>query len=261
MELELDHFLHKHTLLFEDMEDHDSVTCAGCKKQVLGPSYRCFSCGFCLHESCTNFPFRIYHFTHPCPLILIISVHRTCDVCGKTCKGFFYHCGRCTWGVHYSCTLKELPNTITSPEAQEQIESPLHRHPLSTVEKMSEDNGVLCEVCGELCFGPIYYECSVCSFYVHKSCVEIPKQLYSFYHKCRFFLTLLICRSYECGACTELALVCPMPVSGAASNCTLNVPCGFQILGDAMCVSVIVPVASSFVATGATSTVVLNAFI
>ncbi|KAJ8774317.1 hypothetical protein K2173_011189 [Erythroxylum novogranatense] len=225
----LDHFLHKHELLFADMEDHDSVTCAGCKKQVLGRYYACFDCKFSLHESCTNIPMEIYHFTHSCPLILIISNTRTCEACGEPCRGFLYDCGRCSWGVHYSCTLKQLPNTITNPEAQEQIESPLHRHPLSTVEKMREDNGVLCEVCGELCFGPTYYECSVCSF-MYTSRVEIPKQLYSFYHKCRYFLALLICRSYECGACTRAGF----GVSYACISCgfRLHLKCALRLPGN-----------------------------
>ncbi|XVF10884.1 hypothetical protein REPUB_Repub07fG0221800 [Reevesia pubescens] len=77
--MNIDHFLHKHTLSFiQDI--NEAVFCDGCEKTISGPCYGCNYCVFYLHYDCARLPQQIEHFFHPCPLVLKLYSY-TCNAC------------------------------------------------------------------------------------------------------------------------------------------------------------------------------------
>ena len=80
-----------------------------------------------------------------------------------------------------------------------------HEHPLTLIE--SENNisrqgtKMKCKACQKFCSVPLY-ACTQCSFYLHKSCAELPTKFQNPFHLHEPLMLLFdVNRSFPCGAC------------------------------------------------------------
>uniref|UniRef100_A0A5B6ZCU8 DC1 domain-containing protein n=1 Tax=Davidia involucrata TaxID=16924 RepID=A0A5B6ZCU8_DAVIN len=71
-----------------------------------------------------------------------------------------------------------------------------HRHPLQPCEVPKEDE-ITCAICEAALCGPAY-GCTTCSFFIHKSCFDIPREIQHKAHP-QHPLTLLSSPSYKSG--------------------------------------------------------------
>ena len=218
-----EHFSHHHKqhplLLFENMPAN-RIYCRVCGIYCSDPTYGCFQCRFFLHPSCSDrhLPQEIKHFFHPCPLTLFAvdpayTYYHDCKACHKCSweKCFYYGCSRCHFVMHIECAL--LPSTQSKSD-QEQILHFLHGHPLSLISNINADeyHNCACHVCGKgTCTDdPVTYACGCAkadyckNFYLHKSCFELPQQIFHPFHQIPNHPLILRRSSYRrCNACTK----------------------------------------------------------
>ncbi|KAI9157394.1 hypothetical protein LWI28_021869 [Acer negundo] len=93
--------------------------CDGCKETGVGESYRCEECNFDLHKYCMFNKQNTHHdfygsctfkfFDHP-PRTPSNKCGRYCNSCGKTVKGFVYHCKDKDLDLHPCC--RNLPGKL-----------------------------------------------------------------------------------------------------------------------------------------------------
>ncbi|XVE85804.1 hypothetical protein DITRI_Ditri17bG0120800 [Diplodiscus trichospermus] len=81
-----------------------------------------------------------------------------------------------------------------------QIQHFLHRHPLVLVEENEEEinDEVKCSGCLDRLSDP-FYRCIVCTFYLHKSCAELPGEIQNSFHPCPLVLEDV---RFACNACS-----------------------------------------------------------
>ncbi|XWS49698.1 hypothetical protein CRYUN_Cryun12cG0025500 [Craigia yunnanensis] len=216
--MNIEHFLHKHTLSFIQ-EGNEQIFCEGCEKIISGPCYGCGHCYFFLHYECARLPKQIEHFFHPCPLVLKLYSY-TCNACFMQGSGFSYRCVICHFNMHVECVLQPQ---ISSENDQGLIQHFTHWHPLTLLnKKLEEDRKVFCAICEKLC-SDSDYGCLLCNFFLHNSCMTtIPRKINHFFHLCP--LILLTYPSYVCGGCEQSR-------SGLTYSCgkcrfKLDVKCG-----------------------------------
>ncbi|KAE8077469.1 hypothetical protein FH972_016030 [Carpinus fangiana] len=213
-----EHFSHYHKhplLLFENMPAN-RIYCRVCGTKCSDPTYGCFQCRFFLHQSCSerHLPQEIKHFFHPCPLTLYTvpaNSSYNCRACHhNSSKGAFcYGCSRCNFEMDVDCTLL-LPTT-------QQILHFLHGHPLSPISNINADDeyhNCACYVCGKGCTDdPVTYACGCAKnnyyeyckdFYLHKSCAELPQQIFHPFHQIPNHPLILRQSGYlQCHACRK----------------------------------------------------------
>uniref|UniRef100_A0A2N9EZ45 Zinc finger PHD-type domain-containing protein n=1 Tax=Fagus sylvatica TaxID=28930 RepID=A0A2N9EZ45_FAGSY len=216
--MEIKHFDHDHLLSLSNIKRDDQIQCNACFKDCVGETYICSrkSCDYSLHESCAKLPRKvqsplaksqIQHFFHPHPLTLQ-SGHTTCKACYKH-FAWYYSCEQCYFDMDIDCTL--LPNTIniksdTSHEF-EQIHHFLHGHPLMSLKDDQKEVDCYCYVCGKSCTAPTpTYVCGKSScdhIYFHKSCLELPQQIYHPFHPYHPLTLLEQSDERKCNACRK----------------------------------------------------------
>ncbi|CAL5432556.1 unnamed protein product [Camellia sinensis] len=122
--MEIQHFSHNHPLNLVDQVEVFGP-CQGCDQIVLTrntPSYKClkFGCWFHIHKPCAELPQQLSHPFHPQhPLTLLphppsnCSEFR-CQACGKTRRGFTFHCSTCQFNLDINCANPKLTNRLAS---------------------------------------------------------------------------------------------------------------------------------------------------
>ncbi|XP_059455593.1 uncharacterized protein LOC132185818 [Corylus avellana] len=191
---------HAHPLTL--MRRSVSFTCDACGKQGKGMFYSCAVCPFLVHLECTSFPLTVKHIRHPHPLNLITNpLHKSdqpvCELCVESVDTNYmvYYCSTCDYVNHLHCAAnKELWGETFVPGCRDEsidsistyvvlksilgepveIKHFCHDHDLKLIDKKFEN----CEKC-DACIWPIstpIYNCTECKFFLHKSCVELPKR-------------------------------------------------------------------------------------
>lgn len=80
-----------------------------------------------------------------------------------------------------------------------------HEHPLSLIQseekiRRKDRKNIRCKGCEELCTFPLY-ACAECSFYLHKSCAELPEEFQNPFHSHPLTLVFDVDISFACQAC------------------------------------------------------------
>ena len=184
-------------------------TCNFCGKEGEGLPYSCNPCGFWIHRSCASLPRRVKVIRHNHALNLVHSLQVQfdfpfCRLCVQNVDIDYglYHCSRCDFIAHVNCAMDErYREDVTLLEEDEDLE--LNQHDYSTIYKVKKTNvgedGIeiateiehfghqhdlqltyevlnnqKCNGCVRAIFPP-FYCCAGCNFFLHKSCVELPK--------------------------------------------------------------------------------------
>jgi len=225
---------HAHPLAL--MRRSVSFTCDACGKEGKGMFYSCALCGFWVHLECASIPLTVKHIRHTHPLNLITnslevhqSDHRLCQLCVKIVDidYMFYYCSTCHYVNHLQCaTNKLLLDETLAPEfedtelgppyvflksivGEDKIEKAVeikhfsHEHDLELMDEQPENK----EKC-DACVSPIslpFYSCAQCRFFLHKSCVELPRKISHPLHRHTLILLpeapYFISRNFTCDAC------------------------------------------------------------
>ncbi|KAJ4767349.1 Cysteine/Histidine-rich C1 domain family protein [Rhynchospora pubera] len=105
------HFTHpEHQLLLTHKSS--KFWCDLCKISGTGLRYRCETCDFDLHESCTTYPEILSFYAHPWHKLALADHSAStvgsaicCDLCREPVKGFYYKCTPCGFYLHPHCSL------------------------------------------------------------------------------------------------------------------------------------------------------------
>ncbi|KAH7316228.1 hypothetical protein KP509_21G084100 [Ceratopteris richardii] len=133
------HISHPHILALSDPEEVPrSSECSACKEPRRGMVYRCTSCNFDLHVSCSRLPVNPVHELHPDhPLTLLwhdegdtLHSHYACDACGHVIQGWALGCSLCGFHLHgASCgqIMHVLPHSSSHfKHAEHKVHQRLH---------------------------------------------------------------------------------------------------------------------------------------
>ncbi|XP_057506732.1 uncharacterized protein LOC130789951 [Actinidia eriantha] len=183
-ESELDHFSHKHPLIFfnvpgdDDLchvngqyrldEENKDKICSGCDRTISASFYGCRPCDFFLHKWCAKLPDKLKHRLHPHPLMLRKKIYEPggkifCKSCLDDCKGFRFQCVKRKCQVDYCLDVKcaSLPSSIVHE---------IHEHPLLLKKDCQTEGCAACDQCSSIAsFG-----CATCSFSLHSLCAFLP---------------------------------------------------------------------------------------
>lgn len=156
------HFSHpEHELLLACRPTN--FLCDLCRKFGTGLRYRCDTCDFDLHESCTTYPQTLSFFAHPWHTIALVghsaasTVYPSicCDLCCEPVNGFYYKCIPCGFNLHPHCSLSpKLVCTRFHPD-----------HLLMLVPTTGS-----CSACKQN-LTVWTYRCGMCSVNLHYKCV------------------------------------------------------------------------------------------
>uniref|UniRef100_A0A2N9GYT9 DC1 domain-containing protein n=1 Tax=Fagus sylvatica TaxID=28930 RepID=A0A2N9GYT9_FAGSY len=204
-----------------------TFTCDICGKEGKGVPHSCGPCSFWTHRGCATFPRRVKVVSHKHPLHLTHSSHevdqsdsRICPLCVQKVDTHYglYYCSTCDFVTHLDCAMDERNNEEfgafkdssaykvkkakvgkDGTEIATEIEHFSHEHDL----KLSDDevqNNEICDGCVRAILPP-FYRCVECSFFLHKSCAELPFKKRHPLHK--HPLTLLTKKSGLCDGCKQ----------------------------------------------------------
>ncbi|KAK2639978.1 hypothetical protein Ddye_027773 [Dipteronia dyeriana] len=115
-EIHADH-QHQHQLVLKSYKK--PYICDGCKEPGIGSRYRCEECDYDLHKLCIFYKSTTSHnfFLNSTFKFLLRPLgDRFCDGCGKTVRGFLYHCEEKGWDLHPCCM--NLPNKLKVDDVQ-----------------------------------------------------------------------------------------------------------------------------------------------
>ncbi|KAL7154433.1 hypothetical protein ABFS83_03G002400 [Erythranthe nasuta] len=167
-EYEITHYTHSNHPLTQ-LNLSQLFTCDGCKEYGAGTRFSCQHCDFQLHDFCAAAPPLLNnHPLHGQHQLVFHSKPKsggmswpTCDVCGKSTKGFTFRCRACNFQMHPCCAM-----------LSSEVNFPAHPHPLRVLPPL---NGAPMD-CGECkkrrSKGRIY-RCTVCSdYHLHALCAK-----------------------------------------------------------------------------------------
>ncbi|KAF7849705.1 hypothetical protein BT93_L0367 [Corymbia citriodora subsp. variegata] len=226
----IEHFSHPHWLTKCVIKAYDEeVKCFACMKRCLNQFYSCNQCQFFLHEECANLhtelPAHPLHPVHPLTLAptayYIGSVY--CHACDKRCFGFTFRCEQCDFDLDIDCALKSI-----NPSVKDQFQHFSHDHTLVLEQVIAQEKEAWCQACNKRCSSNTY-TCSLCKFFLHKSCAELKRELRHWQHK-EHNLELCTSSVYEGRAWCNL---CGRSVCGFVYHCEicrfdLDVECSLQ---------------------------------
>ena len=175
-----------------------SFTCDFCGKKGEDMPCVCALCGIWFHHKCASLPHMVKHMRHKHPLNLTKSLktdqseRRLCQLCVKKLDTNYgiYYCSSCDYVAHLDCATDEAGRDIifkgeskdeeliesTSRVGKDKIQIPIevkhfsHEHDLKLTDEL--ENYEICDGCIQPIFHP-FYKCAQCSFFLHKSCVEL----------------------------------------------------------------------------------------
>ncbi|KAB2026326.1 hypothetical protein ES319_D06G211300v1 [Gossypium barbadense] len=192
--------------IVEDKSRHQHpFICDACGTQGNYISYTCLTCNLMVHKDCTSLP-RIIKFSRHDHCIfhkyfLEDLTRRCCNICFNEVKldRGSYSCRKpgCNYIVHVKCVLEHrrlyevieeekqceelsmqssIIRVIEVNEAGEaaKIAHLSHQHCLVLADKMEEEIDRKCDGC-ILPISNIFYYCSKCPFFFHKTCAELPR--------------------------------------------------------------------------------------
>uniref|UniRef100_A0A2N9HMM1 Zinc finger PHD-type domain-containing protein n=1 Tax=Fagus sylvatica TaxID=28930 RepID=A0A2N9HMM1_FAGSY len=208
-------------------------TCDLCGKEGNDAPHLCALCNFWTHKSCASCLRRVKVIRHKHPLDLIhsLEVHqsdsRFCQICVRKVDTDYglYYCSECDFVAHLDCAMdKENREELKDEDSTEQsvdsaafevkkqnmgkdgveiateIKHFSHEHDLKLSDEVQ--NNKICDGCVRAIHPP-FYSCGKCSFFLHKSCVELPKRKRHPLHQHSLTLTL-VTKSYEiCRGCRQ----------------------------------------------------------
>ncbi|KAK5826568.1 uncharacterized protein LOC108485837 [Gossypium arboreum] len=187
-----------------------SFICDACDTEGNYISYICLKCYIVVHKKCISLP-RVIKFSRHDHCIFHKYFLETQELTKQDCKICFkkvkldrgsYSCGKpgCNYVVHVNCVLEneKLYEVIEDEKQYEElyeksiqssairvievneageatkIEHFSHQHRLVLADKMEEEIDRKCDGC-MLSISTIFYYCSECPFFLHKTCAELPK--------------------------------------------------------------------------------------
>ncbi|TYG77945.1 hypothetical protein ES288_D02G016600v1 [Gossypium darwinii] len=222
---------HPFTLLLRG----SSFICDACGTEGSYASYICCTCNIMVHKKCTSLPRIIKSKWHDHRLFhkyfLRIEDFRVldCIICHdevNTEHGSYY-CSKCTVIFHVKCVMKDKDSyEIVENEDKESpdesvssitkvlerndageatvIEHFKHNHYLILSDRVGEYDDKCCGGCLLPIVASFYY-CTLCDFFLHKVCVELPKVKHVWHHRCRPPLVLISNEVFECVQCLWLS--------------------------------------------------------
>ncbi|KAL9462207.1 hypothetical protein AB3S75_000248 [Citrus x aurantiifolia] len=176
------------------------VVCYLCKEQL------CDECDFDLHLECVSLKAAIEYQGHQHPLILVqnMSYSFPCEACGCEMQGaFLLRCVECGLYFHVQCGSPPPPtSTEVQDNEREKIKHSSHKHLLFLIENKRNDK-IICVACEKnIQANHPAYGCHHCEFYLHKSCVELPREIQHPFHRHPLSLPSPYPEKYqECDAC------------------------------------------------------------
>ncbi|KAL9462167.1 hypothetical protein AB3S75_000215 [Citrus x aurantiifolia] len=200
---------HQHLLILIENYSNKS-RCEACGFDIQGVFYaRCVRCNLDFHVQCGSHPLPIWvlHKDHKHPLIhnngtlaKDDSELHFCNVCGKerNSEDPFYCCVECEYFAHVRCAITEIQYDDKGRSRHFS-----HKHIL-ILHEIPKNNDIFCYGCREAIQGPTY-GCDPCKFYLHKSCVELPREIHHESHEHYLRLRLSdISKQITCHACGKL---------------------------------------------------------
>ncbi|TYH67935.1 hypothetical protein ES332_D06G224000v1 [Gossypium tomentosum] len=194
-----------------------SFICDACDTEGNCISYICLKCYIVVHKECISLP-RIIKFSRHAHYIFHKYFLQTQELTKQDCKICFnevrlergsYSCVKqgCNYVVHVNCVLEDeelyeliedekqceeleeksmqssIIRVIEVNEAGEaaKIEHLSHQHCLVLADKMEEEIDRKCDGC-MLPISNIFYYCSECPFFLHKTCAELPRFKQHWFH-------------------------------------------------------------------------------
>ncbi|KVI07643.1 uncharacterized protein LOC112507284 [Cynara cardunculus var. scolymus] len=170
-EEQMNHFTHPHHPI-SLVNLQEAFTCSGCKERGAGKRFACQKCDFQLHDFCAlSPPFLKAHPLHLQHQLVFHSKPKTggirwptCNVCGKSTRGFTFRCSFCHFQMHPCCAM--LSDQINYPS--------LHNHPLYLLPSLASSDDQLnfiCRYCNRKRSGRLY-SCKVCDYHLHAVCAK-----------------------------------------------------------------------------------------
>ncbi|KAG4181229.1 hypothetical protein ERO13_A10G214000v2 [Gossypium hirsutum] len=244
-------------------------TCDACGTSGNYVSYICMTCSLMVHKKCISLLRFIKSVYHDHPLsheYFVVDNECTAQVCGfcheevnMECGS--YYCSKCKFIIHVNCALKEASwyYKIESKDDFDKLNAMLvaitldpsflvvemikygenvintkikhfsHRHNLVLSDEIKDRS--YCDGCSQLILTS-FYGCLECDFFLHKSCVELPKkqQILSLIHQdffvlipnCIFICAICVqqctgfayrcevylCKEHVCVRCADITLSC-----------------------------------------------------
>ncbi|XP_050274155.1 uncharacterized protein LOC126717043 [Quercus robur] len=221
-----------------------TFTCDLCGVEDKGLPFLCNSCCFLIHRKCAyQYPRRVKVVRHKHLLHLTLSSlefhqpdSRFCQICVRKVDTRYglYYCSRCNFVAHLDCAIakenredidlskfkdedSEVDESIDSAapyevkkfnvgEDKTQIDTEIahfsHEHDLNLTDEVQ--NSQKCNGCSRAIVPP-FYSCAKCSFFLHKSCANLPKKKRHPLHQ--HPLTLVPMKPsgfFWCGACKRV---------------------------------------------------------
>ncbi|KAK7837405.1 hypothetical protein CFP56_021290 [Quercus suber] len=192
-----------------------TFTCDICGKEGKGTPYLCHLCSFWVHGRCASFPRilkvvrhkHLLHLTHS-SLVFHQPDPRFCQLCVQKLDTRYglYYCSKCDFVAHLDCAifkenredvdLQKFEDEDEVPELDESADSVTykvskfnmgedetqvaieikhfsHEHDLMLTDEVL--NNQKCDGCVRDILPP-FYSCVKCSFFLHESCVKLPKR-------------------------------------------------------------------------------------
>ncbi|OMO75899.1 Zinc finger, PHD-type [Corchorus olitorius] len=214
-----------------------TFTCDACGTMGDFASYICSACSFTIHENCISLPPTIRigrHRHHSLSHTFILGQHEfttwECKLCPKEVNPQHggYCCFDCSYIVHTNCGKKESSWYIfDKKEESDDFEQFNKKSAFSVIKeaKLGENvvateikhlshqrhNLVLsdhddikdekfCDGC-MLFISTAFYYCSICNFFLHKSCAELPRKTYLWFLKTQSPCSLIFGHIFVCDIC------------------------------------------------------------
>ncbi|KDO36304.1 hypothetical protein CISIN_1g035674mg [Citrus sinensis] len=231
---------HQHLLILVENMSYQGK-CEACHSEIVGTFFvRCVQCDLNFHVQCgtVSYPSTVDHRHHHHPLTLTThetlvkddSILHSCGVC----KGLgdpsqpSYCCVECEYYTHMRCVINEMQFN-----KREKVKHFSHEdHFLFLVGNKKNGGIIKCSACDKLIqTAHLAYGCDQCNYYLHKSCIELPRQIQHLFH--RHPLTLQSHR--DDGTKYQRCSACDKKLGGffyQCSNCfVLDVDCALLQLG------------------------------
>ncbi|XP_017976577.1 PREDICTED: uncharacterized protein LOC18600247 [Theobroma cacao] len=253
----VDNASHEHP--FTCLLRHQSFICDACGTQGDCAPYHCHTCNLLVHKECISLPrrFKITRHHHLLYHTYFLEEHEfkkwDCKICHNEVNAEHgsYNCSLCNYVVHVNCAndvadldglimtrskdkrpcknsaflFDESISFIVIKEVEfeghkiaKEIRHFSHVHDLALTGEIGDDKR--CDGC-MLSISTSSYGCSLCDFFLHKSCAELPREKHHWLHEHPFKLssdTIFKCNwchhessglSYYCGKCDmNLCLRC-----------------------------------------------------
>ncbi|MFQ6644065.1 hypothetical protein Gotur_017504 [Gossypium turneri] len=205
--MELQHFSHKHPLVFIEKQNHESekAYCSGCGELVSGSSFRCVECRYYLDKLCAEAPSEInhpFHCNHSLKLQVSPPFRNICDFCDKGLDKFVYHCS-CDLNLHIKCAL--LSKSIAE-KGFGKLDYIPHKEALVSIENFSEElKGAKCFACWQRLLDFAYLDLGH-GIFLHKKCVDLPTEINHFLHSQHSLILQFNSKPLPCQMCKKTQL-------------------------------------------------------